>query len=130
MKCSLNHWWKWKVTNMLSVIQSLLTHLFIKKGNPWPVQKGLFYTWLDQSAFNKWWSCSGISSFVSDFDKISEWFNNQAAEAVLTICYRDFTSSIEPGAMEASFVDCDAIYASTCLLEIKIPKSFSNFEPF
>ena len=42
----------------------------------------------------------------------------------------ELVGSLEPDAIQVLFVKCDAIYASTCLMEIKIPLSFDSYEQF
>ena len=42
----------------------------------------------------------------------------------------EHAGSLEPGAIQVSFLKCDAIYASTCLMEVKILISVDSYEQF
>lgn len=43
---------------------------------------------------------------------------------------RSSTSCLVPGSISISVVDADSIFASTCILELKLPSTFSHYSHF
>lgn len=135
--------------NKLDVLQSLKVHdiLVKREVHSGPVQKGPFYSWLfegngeEPTALwrvlhpQRWGDDSEDADSETVFQMLQSFVRNASAqdlEDLLKFITGSHTSSSAtlPYRVSVSCHESDSFFASCCLLQLKLPKYFTNYAEF